>query len=131
MPLILNKFQEVMHDEYRNKDSKFIEREGRLLFLCFLKPIINGVGFYYVEAETRMDNRMDIIVSFGTEEHIIELKIWHGDNYEQNSLEQLSGYLETRRKKTGYLVSFNFNKNKEYTKEWKKHNNKDIYAIVV
>src|SRR3989339_1625414 len=131
MPLILNKFQEVMHDEFREKDSKFLEREGRLLFLCFLKPIINGAGFYYVEPETRMDNRMDVIVTYGDEEHIIELKIWHGDNYEQNALQQLSGYLESKRKDIGYLVSFNFNKNKEYKKEWKKYNEKDIYAIVV
>src|SRR3989339_1328412 len=131
MPLILNKFQEVMHDEFREKDSKFLEREGRLLFLCFLKPIINGAGFYYVESETRMDNRMDVIVTYGDEEHIIELKIWHGDNYEQNALQQLSGYLESKRKDIGYLVSFNFNKNKEYKKEWKKYNEKDIYAIVV
>ena len=131
MPLILNKFQEVMHDEFREKDSKFLEREGRLLFLCFLKPIINGAGFYYVESETRMDNRMDVIVTYGDEEHIIELKIWHGDNYEQNALQQLSGYLESKRKDIGYLVSFNFNKNKEYKKEWKKCNEKDIYAIVV
>jgi hypothetical protein len=63
MELVLNKFQEVMHDEFREKDAKFIEREGRLLFLCFLKPIINGAGFYYVEAETRMDNRMDFVVT--------------------------------------------------------------------
>src|SRR3989339_1838337 len=131
IPLILNKFQEVMHDEFREKDSKFLEREGRLLFLCFLKPIINGAGFYYVESETRMDNRMDVIVTYGDEEHIIELKIWHGDNYEQNALQQLSGYLESKRKDIGYLVSFNFNKNKEYKKEWKKYNEKDIYAIVV
>src|SRR3989339_1165068 len=131
IPLILNKFQEVMHDEFREKDSKFLEREGRLLFLCFLKPIINGAGFYYVESETRMDNRMDVIVTYGDEEHIIELKIWHGDNYEQNALQQLSGYLESKRKDIGYLVSFNFNKNKEYKKEWKKCNEKDIYAIVV
>jgi hypothetical protein len=131
MELVLNKFQEVMCDEYREKDSKFIEREGRLLFLCFLKPIINGMGFYYVEAETRMDNRMDVIITYGNEEHIVELKIWHGENYEQNALEQLSSYLESKRKEMGYLVSFSFNKNKNYVKEWRKHKGKNIYTIVV
>jgi len=131
MTLVLNKFQELMYDEFRNKDSKFIEREGRLLFLCFLKPIINGIGFYYVEAETRMDNRMDLIVNYGNEEHIIELKIWHGENYEHNAFIQLAKYLESKRKDKGYLVSFSFNKNKEYKKGWKKYSKKDIYAIVV
>lgn len=131
METVLNKFQEIMHDEYRNKDEKFIEREGRLLFLCFLKPIINGKGFYYVESETRMDNRMDIIVTYGEEQHIIELKIWHGESYENDALKQLAEYLKSKRENKGYLISFNFNKNKQYTKEWKKQDGKEIYAIVV
>lgn len=131
MELVLNKFQEIMYQEFRTKDLKFIEREGRLLFLCFLKPIINGKGFYYVEPETRMDNRMDIVVTYGEEQNIIELKIWHGENYEQEALEQLHGYLESKREDKGYLISFNFNKNKEYTKAWKKYKEKNIYAIVV
>jgi hypothetical protein len=131
MPLVLDKFQEIMKDEFREKDSKFIEREGRLLFLCFLKPIINGAGFYYVEPETRMDNRMDVVVTYGDEEHIIELKIWHGENYEQKALEQLVGYLESKRNDTGYLVSFSFNKNKEYSREWKQYSGKRVYGVVV
>jgi hypothetical protein len=131
MELVLNKFQEVMHDEFRDKDARFIEREGRLLFLCFLKPIINGIGFYYVEPETRLDNRMDLVVTYGGEQHIVELKIWHGENYEQEALEQLAGYLESKREKKGYLISFSFNKNKAYTKEWQRQKDKDIYAIVV
>lgn len=49
-----------------------------MLFLAFLKPIINGSGFYYVEAETGEDKRMDVIVTYGKEEFIIELKIWRG-----------------------------------------------------
>jgi hypothetical protein len=131
MELVLNKFQEVMHDEFREKDARFIEREGRLLFLCFLKPVINGGGFYYVEAETRMDNRMDVVVTYGGQQYIIELKIWYGENYEQNAIEQLAGYLDSKRENKGYLISYNFNKTKEYTREWKKFNDKEIYAIVV
>ena len=131
MELVLNKFQEIMHDEFREKDSKFIEREGRLLFLCFLKPIINGVGFYYVEPETRMDNRMDVVITYGEEQHIVELKIWHGENYEMKALEQLAGYLDAKTEDKGYLISYSFNKNKEYTKAWKKYEGKHIYTIVV
>ena len=128
---VLRKFQELMYSEYRERDDKFIEREGRLLFLCFLKPIINGEGFYYVESETRMDNRMDIVVTYNKKQYIIELKIWHGENYEKEALQQLSTYLDSKHEKTGFLVSFSFNKNKQYTKEWKKHKDKDIFAIVV
>jgi hypothetical protein len=43
--LILQKFQTFTKEQYSHKDEKFLEREGRLLFLAFLKPIINGKGF--------------------------------------------------------------------------------------
>jgi hypothetical protein len=36
-----------MKAEYRHADERFVEREGRLLFLAFLKPVINGEGFYF------------------------------------------------------------------------------------
>jgi hypothetical protein len=128
---VLNKFQEVMHDEYREKDVKFIEREGRLLFLCFLKPIINGKGFYYVEPQTRKDHRMDILITFGKEEYVVELKIWRGAKKEEDAFEQLSGYLDSKRKSKGYLLMFNFNQTKDYKKEWIHYKDKDIYRMEV
>ncbi len=84
-----------------------------------------------MEPETRMDNRMDIVITYGDEEYIVELKIWHGEIHEKNSIKQIVGYLDSKRKDTGYLVSFSFNKNKEYSKEWKKQGDKEVYAIVV
>ena len=111
---VLDRFQALMKAEYRQEDEKFIESQGRLLFLCFLKPIINGTGFYYVEPETRTSNRMDIVVTYLEEEFIIELKIWHGEQYRKDGIKQLNGYLESREQKKGYLVSFSFLKNKEY-----------------
>ena len=44
---ILIKFQEFMKEQYSSIDKNFLEREGRLLFLAFIKPIINGVGFAF------------------------------------------------------------------------------------
>jgi hypothetical protein len=131
MEIILSKFHDIMYEEYREKDSKFIEREGRLLFLCFLKPIINGDGFYFVEPETRLDNRMDIVVVYNNKQFIIELKIWHGENYEEKAINQLTSYLESKNETTGYLISFNFNKDKKYKKEWLKNRGKNIFNIVV
>ena len=133
MPHILTKFQEIMKAEYRTEDGKFLEQQGRLLFLCFLKPIINGTGFYYVEPETRNNTRMDIVVTYGKEEHIIELKLWHGDQYRKDGIEQLEGYLDSRNNETGYLVSFSFNQNKEYTSGWlaEEETGKHIFEIVI
>ena len=110
-----------------------MEQQGRLLFLCFLKPIINGTGFYYVEPETRNNTRMDIVVTYGNEEYIIELKIWHGDQYREDAIRQLEGYLDSRNSETGYLISFSFNQQKDYTRGWiaEDETEKNIFEIVI
>lgn len=132
MEKVLIKFQELMKCEYRNENDSFIEKHGRLLFLCFLKPIINGTGFYFVEPETRSNTRMDIVVTYGSEEHIIELKIWHGEIKHQDACTQLLGYMKHRNQSKGYLISFSFNKNKNYSAEWKYFNDGDsIFDVIL
>lgn len=133
MPHILLKFQELMKAEYRQEDEKFLEQQGRLLFLCFLKPIINGTGFYFVEPETRNSTRMDVVVVYGNEETIIELKIWHGDKYREKGIRQLEEYMLNRKQQKGYLVSFSFQKNKQYTANWltESETEKEIFEIVI
>lgn len=127
---VLDRFQVFMKSEYREEDERFIESQGRLLFLAFIRPIINGTGFYYVEPETRSNSRMDIVVTYHNEEFIIELKIWRGDQYRKDGIRQLCGYLESREQKKGYLVSFSFLKNKEYIKGLLSDiNNDDVSGI--
>lgn len=46
---ILLRFQAFMKEQYSTKDAEFIEHHGRLLFLAFIKPIINGTGFDFKE----------------------------------------------------------------------------------
>lgn len=133
MERALQKFQEVMKAEYRNEDVAFMERQGRLLFLCFMKPIINGKGNYYVEPETRDNTRMDVVISYGSCEYIVELKIWRGQQYRQKGLKQLEEYLDSRNSSKGYLISFNFNKDKMYVQNTivLRSSQKEIYEIVV
>lgn len=133
MEQVLRKFQELMKAEYRNEDEGFIERQGRLLFLCFVKPIINGKGNYYVEPETRSNSRMDVVISYGDQEYIVELKIWRGQQYRKKGLEQLEGYLESRSSDKGYLISFSFNDNKEYVQDTivLEKSQKEVFEIVV
>ncbi|OGO85216.1 MAG: hypothetical protein A2Y22_01500 [Clostridiales bacterium GWD2_32_59] len=131
MERILEKFQELMYQEYRQKDEKFIEREGRLLFLTFLKPIINGIGFYDVETETRNSQRMDIVVTYGKARYVIELKIWRGQKYEETGHKQLAEYLEIKQLDEGYMLVFDFRKGKEYTDKWMEVQGKRIYEVVV
>jgi hypothetical protein len=109
MAHVIKRFAEFMKSEYRDEDSAFIEQEARLLFLSFLKPIINGTGHYAVEPETRGRRRMDIVVFFGNEKYIVELKVWHGEKAAEKAYEQLTGYLNSQGQSHGYLLSFTDN----------------------
>jgi hypothetical protein len=132
MEYVVTRFQDLIHEEYRDSTVPFLEREGRLLFLTFLKPIINGIGFYYVEPQTRDNRRMDLIVTYGQQEFIIELKIWRGDKYEESGRDQLAAYLETRHAEEGYLVTFDFSKNKQTVEpQWIEWNSKRIFEAVI
>ncbi|QTA78905.1 AAA ATPase-like domain-containing protein, GxxExxY domain-containing [Desulfonema limicola] len=129
--LILQKFQTFMKEHYSKHDAKFLEREGRLLFLSFLRPIINGKGFDFKEPNVSEERRMDIVITFLDNRYIIELKIWHGSKYHEQGLKQLSDYLETFSLKQGYLLIYDFNKNKEYKQENISFEDKQIFAVWV
>ena len=141
MEFVIMRFRELMHEEYRKEDEAFLERQGRLLFLTFLKPVINGTGFYYVEPQTRDNRRMDLVVTYGKEEFIIELKIWHGIKYEEKGCDQLADYLALRGKDEGYLVTFDFSKSSRKSNSphtltsqephWMEHRGKRIFEAVV
>jgi hypothetical protein len=112
MELVLERFAESFTDIYADADSTFVEENGRRFFLLYLKPIINGTGNYYVEARTRDMRRTDIVVDYRGRQYVLELKIWHGEEYNRRGEKQLLGYLEDYHLTTGYMISFNFNKNK-------------------
>lgn len=132
MELVITRFADLMHEEYRESTVPFLEREGRLLFLTFLKPIINGTGFYYVEPQTRDNRRMDLVVTYGSEEFIIELKIWRGDKYEEQGRDQLASYLTTRGTAEGYLVTFDFSKKgKGAEPQWIENMGKRIFEVTI
>ena len=68
---------------------------------------IHDAGNYYIEAQTRDERRTDIIVDYLGEQFIIELKIWHGNEYNERGERQLAEYLDYYHKDKGYLLSFN------------------------
>ena len=66
-----------------------------------------------MEPETRNRERMDLVIDYRGEQFICELKIWHGNAYNERGEKQLSDYLDYYGLKKGYMLSFNFNKKKE------------------
>ncbi len=104
------KFQDFMKENYSPKDRDFLERNGRLLFLAFIRPILNGRGFDFKEVQVSDENRLDIVVTFDNKKYIIELKIWRGESYHRDGIRQLCGYLDIHNKSTGYLLIFDLRK---------------------
>ncbi len=113
MDKVMGKFVEYYHDIFAENDEKYIEKFGREVFLMFLKPIINGIGHYYLEAETRTMTKTDVVVDYLGEQFIIEMKLWHGKEYNERGEKQICEYLDFYHKNKGYMLSFNFNKKKE------------------
>ena len=111
--MIPEKFVLHFHDLYGDNGDEFVEDEGRKYFLLYLRPIINGTGNYYIEAQTRSLGRTDVIVDYRGEQYVIEMKIWRGNEYNTRGEDQLVGYLEDYHIEKGYMLSFNFNKKKQ------------------
>jgi hypothetical protein len=57
----------------------------------------------------------DIVITYNKKMYIVELKIWHGEEYHEKGLVQLEEYLEQYSLGTGYLLIFDFRKLKGET----------------
>ena len=113
MRLIMERFIATYEEVFGPLKERFKEKDGREQFLLYLKPIINGTGNYYIEAQTRDQTRTDVIVDYLGQQYIIELKIWRGPRYNADGEKQIREYLDYFGLSTGYMLSFNFNKHKE------------------
>ncbi len=131
MEKILVKFQQFMKENYSTKDISFLERQGVLLLLAFIKPIINGVGFDYKEVQISEEKRLDIVIQYNNNKYIIETKIWYGEIAHKKGIEQLKDYLEIQGLTKGYLVIYNFNKNKEYINQKIQIEDKEIFEVYI
>ena len=129
--LILEKFQLFMKEYHSSKDNSFLEKNGRLLLMSFFRPIINGKGYMFKENVTAEDRKMDLVVTYNDKRYVIELKIWYGEKYLSDGIEQLCTYLDSYSLDRGYMLIFNFNKNKKYETIKVEDCRKDISAVFV
>ena len=126
---ILLKFQQFMQEQYSDKDQPFLEREWRLIFLAFIKPIIIGGGHDFKEVQISAEKRLDIVITYFQHKYIVELKRWNGDKLHQEGIQQLSDYLTRQNKQKGYLVIFEYRTKKTWRKETILYEDKEIYAV--
>jgi hypothetical protein len=134
MELCLKKFKAHYAEIYTEKDLKFLERDGKLIFLTFLKPLINGVGFYHFESQTRDYGKIDLVIDFLKQQFILEMKIWYGDSRHEDAYDQLVGYLNAKNTDHGYLLTFDFRKQRDGSFaecQWVEWNGKRIFDVVL
>ncbi|WP_442871547.1 GxxExxY protein [Anaerosporobacter sp.] len=93
--------------------------------------MLNGKGFYFVETQTRENKRLDVVVIYNNHKYIIELKLWNGEKYHEKGREQLARYLQIQGLDSGYLLVFNFNKNKEKSSEWITVEDKKLFEVIL
>jgi AAA-like domain len=131
MELVLLKFQAFMREQYDKKDRDFLERNGRLVFLAFMKPILNGHGYDFKEAQISEERRLDVTITFYQHKYVAELKIWRGAAAHEEGLEQLSEYLAPLRLNEGYLIIFDHSQIKSWKAEWITYQEKRIFTVWV
>jgi len=134
MELCLTKFKKHYAEIYTDKNLNFLEREGKLIFLTYLVPLINGKGFYHFESQTRDCGKIDLVIDYLKQQFILELKIWHGDSKHEDAYEQLANYLKSKNIDNGYLLTFDFRKkidNKFSENKWVEWDEKRIFDVVL
>ena len=129
--MILEKFQLFMQSEYSDKDQPFLEREWRLIFLAFIRPIVNGRGYTFKETEISEEKRLDVTITFFQHKYIVELKRWYGEKVHQEGINQLCDYLNRQNLTKGFLVIFEHRTKKTWRKETIRHDGKEIFAVWV
>ena len=131
MELVLLKFQAFMREQHSGKDKSFLERNGRLVFLAFIKPIINGAGHDFKETQISEERRLDVVITYLQHKYVAELKIWHGKEAHAKGLAQLADYLDRLSLNEGYLVIFDHSKRKTWKSGWEMAYGKKIFAVWV
>ena len=134
MELCLNRFKRHYAEIYTDRDLKFLERDGKLIFLTYLQPLINGVGFYHFESQTRDYGKIDLVIDFMQQQFILEMKIWYGDSRHEDAYEQLAAYLQSKNMERGYLLTFDFRKKADAgsaENKWVTCNGKLIFDVLL
>jgi len=129
MEKVIEKFQLFLKEEYSEKDQSFLEREWRLIFLAFLRPILNGSGYTFKEVQISEEKRLDVTITYFQHQYIVELKRWYGNAAHKRGIEQLSDYLDRQNKNKGYLVIFEYKTAKTWRAEKIEYKDKEIFAV--
>jgi len=134
MELCLTRFKMHYAEIYTAKDTDFLERDGKLIFLTYLKPLLNNTGFYHFEPETRDHGKIDLVIDYLKQQFIVELKLWYGESKHKAAYEQLANYLKSKNMDSGYLLTFDFRQQGDESlseSKWVEWDGKRIFDVVL
>ncbi|MBI4645178.1 MAG: ATP-binding protein [Bacteroidia bacterium] len=107
MDKLLKAFQVFYRENSEHWIDRFNYKEAgqQLLLMAFLQRVINANG--RIEREMAVGRgRTDLVVHFGKDRYVLELKIKHKQYSKEKSYAQLSRYLDTLGSDKGYLILF-------------------------
>jgi len=107
MDYLLTEFQQFYRENAESWINRFYYREcgQQLLLMAFLQRIINGGG--RIDREMALGRgRTDLVVFFGGEKFVLEMKIKNRNYTQKKSCIQLSQYLDSIGMNSGYLLTF-------------------------
>jgi hypothetical protein len=114
MEYLLKEFQVFYRENAESWIERFNYKEAghQLLLMAFLQRILNGGG--QINREMAVGRgRTDLVIDFGGQRFVLELKIKNQNYKKEKALEQISAYLDTLSQNQGYLILFEPRPSKE------------------
>jgi hypothetical protein len=96
-----------------------------------MKPILNGHGYDFKEAQVSEERRLDVTITFYQHKYVAELKIWRGQAAHEEGLDQLWDYLDRLKFAEGFLLIFDHSAIKKWDSGWIIHKDKKIFIAWV
>jgi len=111
---LLKEFQVFYRENAESWMDRFNYKEAghQLLLMAFLQRIINGGGQINREMAAGR-GRTDLVIDFGDQRFVLELKIKYQNYKKEKALEQISAYMDTLAQNHGYLILFEPRPSKE------------------
>ncbi|MBM3240649.1 hypothetical protein FJZ31_30565 [Candidatus Poribacteria bacterium] len=104
---------------------------GQYLLLAYLDLFVRKIGGYlYPEVPTGR-GRMDIVILYHDEKHIVETKLWHGEKRYQSGKRQLAEYLAKESVNRGYYIVFDHRQTSECQYESDLVDGKEIISYCI
>jgi hypothetical protein len=142
----LSKSGEIQMDELLDNFRDFIGRAGykilevpetpkefvgQYLLLAYLDLFVRKIGGHlYPEVPTGR-GRMDIILLYRDEKHIVETKLWRGEKRYQAGKQQLAAYLDKEGIQRGYYIVFDHRQNSQPKYEFELLVGKEIISYCI